>query len=195
MQYQVILTNLGAEKAVALLFHIVVDDSWHLFLPDLQSIDVDIVLDVLKWPPEAVHHRCELFQLRHQFTRLSRRYFNCQFSESVTYLVSITLHCSVELVRLEDWLVHEEANRNLHWEINNVWRIYKGRISRILQKLTSSINLPFREVPCIKLTKFSQWQYDEYLGTTRTCVIIIPFVSATVSGMSDWLVSSTSIIS
>ena len=48
MQSQVILINLGAEKAVALLFHVVVDDSRHLFLPDLQSIDVNVVLDVLK---------------------------------------------------------------------------------------------------------------------------------------------------
>ena len=36
------------EKAVTLLLNVVIDDSRHLLLPDLESVDVDVVLNVFK---------------------------------------------------------------------------------------------------------------------------------------------------
>lgn len=49
------LTDLCPEEAVTLLLHVVVDDSGNFLLPNLQAVDIDIVLDVLKGPPEPVH--------------------------------------------------------------------------------------------------------------------------------------------
>ena len=66
-------TNLVAEETVALLLHVVVDDTRHLLLPDLEAVDRDVVLDVLKGPPETVHLRADLHQLGHQLTCLGVR--------------------------------------------------------------------------------------------------------------------------
>ena len=63
-------THLGPEEAIALLFHVVVDNPGELLLPDLQPVYVDIVLDVLERPPESIHDGSQAFQLGHQLTRL-----------------------------------------------------------------------------------------------------------------------------
>lgn len=47
--------DLGSEKTVALLFHIIVDDAGHFLLPDFKAINADVVLDVFKRPVEAIH--------------------------------------------------------------------------------------------------------------------------------------------
>lgn len=55
-------TNLFSKKAVALLFHVVVNDPGNFLLPDFQAINVDIILDVLKGATEPIHSSTELFQ-------------------------------------------------------------------------------------------------------------------------------------
>ena len=47
--------NKQTNKPVALLLDVVVDDARQLLLPDLEPVDVHVVLDILKRAPEAVH--------------------------------------------------------------------------------------------------------------------------------------------
>ena len=54
---------------------IIPSESWlikftYLFLPDLEAIDVDVVLDVLKGPSEAIHPLGQCFQLGFQLSGL-----------------------------------------------------------------------------------------------------------------------------
>ena len=107
--------NLSAEKAVALLLHVVVDNAWYFFLPDLQSVDVDVVLDVLKRPSEAIHHCRQLLKLRNQLTRLSQEYFNCEFwlvlvKDSVMLLslrISTLLSLKFRIVYITPTVMHK----------------------------------------------------------------------------------------
>lgn len=78
--------DLGPEETVAFLFHIVVDDAGHFLLPDLKTINADVVLDVLKRPVKPIHSGGHLLQPGHQFTWLRKResfisliflFFNC----------------------------------------------------------------------------------------------------------------------
>ena len=48
-------SNLFSEKAIAFLFHVVVNDSGNFLLPDFQTIDVNVILNVFKGTPESVH--------------------------------------------------------------------------------------------------------------------------------------------
>lgn len=52
------------KEAIALLFHVVVDDTGHLLLPDLQPVDVHIVLDILKRASEPLHLSTKTLQPR-----------------------------------------------------------------------------------------------------------------------------------
>src|SRR6218665_1511721 len=63
-------SDLVPKEGVALLLNVVVDDSQHFALPYFKTVDVDIVLDVLKRPSETVHYRSKSLKLWHQFTRL-----------------------------------------------------------------------------------------------------------------------------
>ena len=63
-------TNLCSQKAFTFLFDIVIDDPGHFLLPNLQTVNIDIVLDVLKRPSEAVHSLSQTLQARHQLTHL-----------------------------------------------------------------------------------------------------------------------------
>ena len=56
------LANLGPKKTVALLFHIIVDDPRKFLLPDFQTIDVHVILNVLKWPPIAIYLCTKVFK-------------------------------------------------------------------------------------------------------------------------------------
>ena len=49
------MSDLDTEETVTLLLHVIVDDAGHLLLPDFQARNVDVILDVLKRPPEPVH--------------------------------------------------------------------------------------------------------------------------------------------
>ena len=51
---------LDSEEAVALLLDVIVDDPRQLFLPDLQAVDADVVLDILKRASVAVDRRLKL---------------------------------------------------------------------------------------------------------------------------------------
>lgn len=57
-----LITNLFSKKAVALLFHVVINDPGNFLLPDFQAINVDIILDVFKGAAEPIHSSSELFQ-------------------------------------------------------------------------------------------------------------------------------------
>ena len=57
-----LITNLFSQKAVALLFHVVINDPGNFLLPDFQAINVDIILDVFKGAAEPIHSSSELFQ-------------------------------------------------------------------------------------------------------------------------------------
>lgn len=46
---------LGPEETVTLLFHVVINDPSDFLLPDLQTVDVDVILDVFEGTDEAVH--------------------------------------------------------------------------------------------------------------------------------------------
>lgn len=48
-------TDLCPEETVTLLLYIVVDNSGHFLLPNLQAVDVDVILDVLKRATETIH--------------------------------------------------------------------------------------------------------------------------------------------
>ena len=63
-------TDLGSEEAVTLLLHIVVDDPRDFFLPDLEAVDIDVVLNVLKRSAKTAHFLRQCHQLGLQFTRL-----------------------------------------------------------------------------------------------------------------------------
>lgn len=69
------LTDLCSEEAVTLLLHVVVDDSGNFLLPNLQAVDIDIVLNVLKGPPEPVHSLSQTLQAGHQLTHLITKCF------------------------------------------------------------------------------------------------------------------------
>lgn len=70
IDFHLTLTDLCSEEAVALLLHIVVDNSGHFLLPNLQAVDIDIVLNVLKGPPEPIHSLSQTLQPGHQLTHL-----------------------------------------------------------------------------------------------------------------------------
>lgn len=55
-------TNLFSQKAVAFLFHVVINNPRNFLLPDFQAINVDVILDVLKGAAEPIHSSTELFQ-------------------------------------------------------------------------------------------------------------------------------------
>ena len=55
------------------MLHVVIDDSRQLLLPDLEAVDVDVVLDVLERAPVAVDGRLELRQPQHQLALLRFR--------------------------------------------------------------------------------------------------------------------------
>ncbi len=49
-----VLLYLIPEETIALLFDIVVNNSGHLLLPDFKPVYIDIILNVLKRPPESI---------------------------------------------------------------------------------------------------------------------------------------------
>ena len=59
-----------SEEAVALLFYVVVDDTGHLLLPDFETIDVHVVLDIFERPPESIHFSTDFHQSRNQLAGL-----------------------------------------------------------------------------------------------------------------------------
>lgn len=65
--------DLGPEEAVALLLHVIVDDAGNFFLPDLQAVDADVVLNVLEGAIEAVHGGGHFLQLGHELAGLGKR--------------------------------------------------------------------------------------------------------------------------
>lgn len=63
-------TDLFSQETVAFLFHIVVYDPGHFLLPDFQTVDVYVILNVLKRPTESIHSSTQLFQLYIKFRLL-----------------------------------------------------------------------------------------------------------------------------
>ena len=76
-------TNLFSKKAVALLFHIVINDPRNFLLPDFQAINVDIILDVLKGAAEPIHSSSEFFQPNAKLRLLSGQTKSCGINFSV----------------------------------------------------------------------------------------------------------------
>lgn len=62
--------DLGSEETVTLLLYIVVDDTRHFLLPDLQAVDAHVILNVLKRAVKPIHGGSHFLQLWHQFTGL-----------------------------------------------------------------------------------------------------------------------------
>ena len=58
------------EETVRFLFDVVVDNSRHFFLPNLQSIHADIILNVFEWTTKTIHLIAQCIQSTDQFTGL-----------------------------------------------------------------------------------------------------------------------------
>mmetsp|Transcript_33856 Transcript_33856/g.77374 ORF Transcript_33856/g.77374 Transcript_33856/m.77374 type:complete len:255 (+) Transcript_33856:1034-1798(+) len=63
--------NFLLQESVALLLHVEVDDPAELFLPDLETINVDVVGNVLERPLEAIELLSKLLQLGLEIGHLS----------------------------------------------------------------------------------------------------------------------------
>ena len=66
-------TNLFSQKAVTFLLYVVVDDSGNFLLPDFQTINVDVILNVFKGTQESVHFSPKLSQPQAKFRLLSEQ--------------------------------------------------------------------------------------------------------------------------
>ena len=67
---------LCSEETIALLLHIVIDNSGEFFLPNFQPIYIHIVLNILERSPVSVNRRLQLSQFGHQFTGFGFRVEN-----------------------------------------------------------------------------------------------------------------------
>lgn len=68
--------DLRPEETVTLLLYVVVDDARHFLLPDLQSVDAHVILNVFKWAIKPIHGGSHFLQLWHQLTGLKEKQYD-----------------------------------------------------------------------------------------------------------------------